>query len=142
VARQYQVLDEQLAFVMGHELAHHHLGHLPCTGGSGPLGAGEAARALSSAVPLFNQPNELAADFSGTQNVLAAGTRQQGYRWTEAGGLLTMQFFMGLDQMAPVDILFSFERTHPPPQLRVPVIQQSANAWRLTGGGYLPIPSF
>src|SRR5690606_19811133 len=31
VARQHQLLDEQIAFVMGHELAHHYLGHLPCT---------------------------------------------------------------------------------------------------------------
>jgi hypothetical protein len=29
VTRQYQILDEELAFVMGHELGHHYLGHLP-----------------------------------------------------------------------------------------------------------------
>ena len=32
-----------------------------------------------------------------------------------------------------------FERSHPPPQLRTPVIQQTAAAWRATGGRGLPI---
>jgi hypothetical protein len=139
IEREHAVLDELVAFVLGHELAHHYLGHLPCTGGGGVLGAGEIARSLSGQVPLFNQPNELAADAAGTNNVLMAGARRSGHRWTEAGGLLTMRFFSGMDQMSPVDILFSFERTHPPPGLRVPVIVQTANAWRLTGG-WLPIP--
>lgn len=142
LARQYEVLDEQLAFVLGHELAHHHLGHLPCTGRAGPLGTGDIARALSSAVPLFNQPNEVAADVAGTNNVLIAGSRRTGYRWTEGGGLLTMRFFSGLDQTSPIDILFAFERSHPPPELRIPIIQQTANTWRLTGGAWLPIPGF
>ena len=31
VLRQHQLLEEQIGFVLGHELAHHYLGHLPCT---------------------------------------------------------------------------------------------------------------
>jgi hypothetical protein len=138
VARQYQLLDEQIAFVMGHELGHHYLGHLPCTAGGG-LTLAEIGALLSSAVPGFNQPNELAADVVGINNVLTMGTRRTDYRLTEGGAMLTMQFFAGLDQLTPADILFGFERSHPPPALRTPVIQQTAAAWRATGGRGLPI---
>ncbi len=142
IARQHQVLEEQIAFVMGHELGHHHLGHLPCTASPSPLGAGDAARVLSSAVPLFNQPNEIAADLAGTYNVLDAGrlrAARGAFGWTEAGGLLTMRFFGGLSQMSPEAILTAFERSHPPPQLRTPIIQQAAGHWRATGGNPLPV---
>lgn len=137
-ARQYQLLDEQLAFVMGHELGHHYLGHLPCTA-INPLSLGQLSSVLSQAVPAFNQPNEVAADMVGINNTLTMGARRQGYHLTEGGALLTMQFFAGLDQLKPADILFSFERDHPPPQLRTPIIQQTANTWRATGGVGLPI---
>jgi hypothetical protein len=138
ITLQHQVFEEVVAFVLGHELAHHHLGHLPCTGQPGPFGSGDAARVLSSAVPLLNQPNELAADWEGTKNVLSAGARRGGNqaRWTEAGGLLTMRFFAGVE----LDVVFAFERSHPPPNLRVPLIQQSAFYWRSTGGVGLPAP--
>ncbi len=140
VARQHVLFDEQVAFVLGHELAHHYLGHLGCTGRGG-LDAQEVGRVLSSAVPLFNQPNEFAADAAGTNNVLTAGAHRQGAHWTEEGGILTMQFFEGVEQLSPLDILFGFDRSHPAPQLRIPVIQQTAAAWRTTGGAGLPIPT-
>lgn len=145
VARQHQVFDEQVAFVLGHELGHHHLSHLPCTAAPDPLGASDAARVLSSAVPLFNQPNEIAADLAGTYNVLDAGRARGargGFVWTEAGGLLTMRFFAGLSRSSPVDLLTAFERSHPPPELRTPIIQQAASVWRSTGGAPFPIPGF
>ncbi len=143
ITRQYQILDEQLAFVMGHELGHHYLGHLPCTAaGGGGLTLADINAVLSNAVPAFNQPNELAADIVGINNTLTMGSRRADYRLTEGGALLTMQFFAGLDQLTPVDILFAFERSHPPPQLRTPVVQQTAATWRATGGVGLPILSF
>lgn len=138
IARQYQVLDEQIAFVMGHELAHHYLGHLPCTAAGG-LSLSELGAVLSNAVPAFNQPNELGADMAGLNNTLTMGARRQDYRLTEGGALLTMQFFSGLDQLTPSDIIFAFERSHPHPQVRTPVILQTAAAWRATGGVGLPI---
>ncbi len=141
VQRQHQLLDEQIAFVLGHELAHHYLGHLPCTAG-GAVTLSEVNRVLADAVPLFNQPNEAAADAAGVNNVLTTGSRRQGYRFTEGGALLTMQFFGGVDQLSPLDILFGFERSHPPPAGRTVVIQQTANAFRMTGGQGLPILSF
>jgi hypothetical protein len=141
LGRQRELLDEQIAFVLGHELAHHYLGHLPCTG-VGALPPMEIGRILSDAVPIFNQPVELAADVSGTNNALTAGARRSGYRFTEGGAMLTMQFFAGLDQMSPIDVIFAFERSHPPPGVRSPVIQQTAAAWRGTGGAGLPYPLF
>jgi len=140
VKRQHEILDEQIGFVLGHELAHHYLGHLPCTATGGGVTAAEVSHVLSSVVPIFNQPNELGADVAGTNNVLGAGKRRKpGYAWTEGGGLLTMQFFAGLDQMSPVDV-FNFERSHPPPQIRTPVIQQAASSWRSSGGQGWQIP--
>jgi hypothetical protein len=142
IARQYAVLDEIIGFVLGHELAHHHLGHLPCTGGPGLFGVGEIVRGLSGSVPVFNQPNEIAADTAGTDTVLTAGSRRPGYHLTEEGALLMMQFFDASDQLSPEDVLFGFERTHPPPAIRLPIIQQTANAWRMTGGAWIPLPRF
>ncbi len=133
VTRQHQLFDEEAGFVLGHELAHHYLGHLPCTAGN-TIGLGEIGALLSQAVPLFNQPNEIAADVGGVNNLLATGARRADYHLTEGGGLLTMRFFGGLDQLTPATILFGFERSHPPPALRTPIIQQTANTWRLTGG--------
>jgi hypothetical protein len=138
VQRQHVLFEEELAFVLGHELAHHHLGHLPCTGKAGPLNTGELARVLASNVPLFNQPNEAAADLAGTTNVLDAGARRSGARWSEAGGLLTMRFFAGLEGTLP--LLLAFQQSHPPPQLRIPLIRQSANYWRQTGGVGIFVP--
>jgi len=139
--RQREVYDEEVAFVLGHELSHHYLGHLPCTG-AGNLPPQQIAQMLASAVPLFNQPNEIAADMSGLNDTLTTGARRNGYHFTEGGALLTMQFFAGLDQFSLTDILFAFERDHPPPAVRTPIIQQTANAWRATGGRGLPYPLF
>jgi hypothetical protein len=142
VKRQHEVLDEQLGFVLGHELAHHYNGHLPCTA-QGSVTPGDVTRVLSSALPLFNQPNEVQSDISGTNNVLDTGKkRAPQYQLTEGGAILTMRFFAGMDQMSPVDVVFSFERSHPPPQLRIPIIQQTANNWRRGGGqgGASPLP--
>lgn len=132
--RQHQLLDEELAFVLGHELAHHYLGHLPCTA-AGLVAASELGATLSSMVPGLNQPNELAADAAGIHNVLTAGARRPQYRWTEGGALLVMQFFSGIDRLTAESILFGFERSHPPPALRIPVIQQAVNFYHLTSGG-------
>ena len=137
VARQHQLLEEQIAFVLGHELAHHYLGHLPCTS-AGQLPLAELGQALSGTVPLFNQPNEIAADASGTNTLLTMGFRRAGYHLTEGGALITMQFFAGLEQFNVGALLFAFENDHPPAVLRSPIIQQTAAAWKLTGGAGLP----
>ncbi len=141
VSRQHQLFDEQVGFVLGHELGHHHLGHLGCTanqGGSRGVNPADLGRLLSRTLPLFNQPNEIAADVAGTNNLLAAGMRRQGYRLTEGGAVLTLQFFANLDQLTPATVVFNFERTHPHPMVRLPIVQQTAASFRLTGGAPNP----
>ena len=146
VGRQHQLFDEQLSFVLGHELGHHHLGHTGCAnghGGSRGVSPGDLGRMMARVLPLFNQPNEIAADITGVNNLLAAGSRQQAYRWTEGGAMLTLTFFATLDQLTPASIVFAFEQTHPHPYLRQPIVQQTANTWRFTGGASsLPFPGF
>ena len=96
---------------------------------------------LSSVVPAFNQPIELAADMSGLNDTLTAGARRSGYKFTEGGALLTHAVLFGDGPVLP-DRHFLFERSHPPPAVRTPVIQQTAAAWRGTGGRGLPYPFF
>jgi hypothetical protein len=135
VSRQAELYDEAVGFVLAHELAHHHLGHLPCTAGN--VTASEIGVVLTDAVPAFNQINESGADTAGVHNLLSAGARRSGYRYNEGGALLVLRFFGGVDASSPVDI-FEFERTHPPPSVRVPIVQQTANTFRFTGGAPLP----
>ncbi|HZF56145.1 MAG TPA: proline-rich domain-containing protein [Polyangiaceae bacterium] len=144
VARQHQLLEEQIAFVMGHELGHHHLGHTGCAngGGSKGVGAGTLGRILSRALPVFNQPNEISADVAGVNNTLSAGAKRQGYKWTEGGAILTLDFFASLDQLTPAVILFAFEMSHPHPLLRRPIVLQTANTWRATGGTGFTLPGW
>jgi hypothetical protein len=98
----------------------------------------ELGQALSGSVPLFNQPNEIAADASGTNTLMTMGARRTGYHLTEGGALITMQFFAGLEQFGAADLLFAFQNSHPPAVIRAPIIQQTVAAWRLTGGRGLP----
>jgi hypothetical protein len=139
VQRQHAIFEEELAFVLGHELAHHHLGHLPCTGRPGPLGSGDLARVLASRVPFINQPNEAAADLAGTSNLLDAGARRSGPRWSEGGALLVLRFFSGLEG-GVASLLLAFQQSHPAPQLRIPLVRQSADYWRRNGGVGIPVP--
>jgi hypothetical protein len=144
VARQHEIFDEQVAFVLGHELGHHHLGHLGCTAPGGTSASpATLGRILSRAVPVFNQPNEIAADVAGTNNLLDAGKRRQGYKWSEGGAILTLHFFAGLDHFTPATVVFNFERTHPHPLVRRPIVENTARTWRATGGGIaFPFPGF
>lgn len=138
VARELTLFDEQIAFILGHELAHHYLGHLPCTARSG-VPISEITRALSTALPAFNQPNEIGSDVAGVNNLLTAGKT---HGWNEEGAILTLDFFSGLQSFSAGDILFGFERSHPAPQIRRPIVHQAANAWRATGGRGVPVLGF
>ena len=144
VARQHQLLDEQIAFVLGHELGHHHLGHTGCANGqAGRRGVspGDFGRVLSRALPMFNQPNEVAADIAGTNNLLTAGARRQGAKWNEEGAMLTLGFFATLDKLTMQKVALGFLLTHPHPVVRIPIVQQTANTWRASGGNPLPFPA-
>lgn len=129
VARQHELFAEELAFVMGHEIAHHYLGHTGCVGTPHPLIT--IGSILSGKLPIFNQPFELAADTNGTRNLLNAGARQSVYKWTEGGGMMMLRFFGALEEITPADsILFAFVMSHPPSGVRAPIVTQAANDWR------------
>lgn len=142
VSRQNVLFDAEIAFVLGHELAHHYLGHTGCANGA-PAGItlGDLGRVLSNTVPVFNQPNEIGADMAGTYNLLALGARRPaGSQINEAGAMLTLNFFLAMRSgLSPADILFAFEASHPHPSLRMPIVQQAANTWRQSGGNPPPI---
>jgi len=135
VARQKEVFEEQIAFVLGHELAHHYLGHLACNSAGGLEEVGQVA---ADNVPAFNQLAELAADTAATRNVLDAGVARAGYTWTEHGALLVIAAFNRHDATTATDVVFAFERTHPLPIVRVPVITLAAELWH-SSGGILPL---
>lgn len=141
IQRQHQLFDEQLAFVLGHELAHHYLGHTGCVGRTGRVMPQDLGRVLSNAVPVFNQPLELASDAAGIRNVLTTGANRPGYKWTEGGAMLILKFFLALRKQSPAEaILFGFQTTHPHPLIRSPVVRQTAAAWRASGGTPLRFP--
>ena len=137
LARQKFLFDEQVAFVLGHELAHHYRGHTGCAngaGGGGGITAQDVGRLLSNTVPLFNQPNEIEADVQGTFNVLDTGSRRSTGRYTEEGANLVLDFFSRLESLGVETIVLGFLMTHPPPQLRLPIVQNAAQQWRNNGG--------
>ena len=136
VRRQHELFDEELAFVLGHELAHHYLKHTGCAGPQASvITPADIGRVLSNAVPGFNQFNETASDTNGTNNLLTAGSKRQGYKWTEGGAMLTLNFFLALKKITPAEsILFAFELSHPHPVFRIPIVQSAAANWRRSGG--------
>lgn len=135
LARQQLLFDEQLAFVLGHELAHHYRGHTGCVASAGSaVGAEDIARVLSNAVPFLNQPNEIDSDVQGVHNLLTAGAKRQSGAWSETGALMTLDLFARLQSLGIEDMLLGFLTTHPPPQLRIPIVQNTAAQWRSSAG--------
>jgi hypothetical protein len=139
ISRAHEMFDELVGFTFGHELSHHYLGHTGCAHGQ-PAGVpppvSDLGRMLSNAVPLFNQPNEIAADSAGCINVLDTGLARstRAYRWTEEGGLWLLDFFARMEGAAGSNPLMGFLRTHPNPGLRIPIVQGVAATWHLQHG--------
>jgi hypothetical protein len=143
VVRQHQLLEEQLAFVLGHELGHHHLGHTGCANGQRGDALTEmlkmGARLGTKVVPVTNQPNEVAADSIGIDDVLAAGARRQGYHWTEGGAMLTLHFFSSLQKLTAESLALSIFSSHPNPAFRIDPIRNEAARFKATGQWYQPL---
>jgi hypothetical protein len=140
ISRAHEMFDEIVAFTFGHELSHHYLGHTGCAHGQPagiPPAVTDLGRALSTAVNLFNQPNEIAADSAGCINVLDSGLARSGraYRWNEEGGQWLLDFFARLDGASGANPLLGFLRTHPSPGLRIPILQGVAATWHFQHPG-------
>jgi hypothetical protein len=141
MSRAHEMFDEIVAFTFGHELSHHYLGHTGCAIGSQAGGLPDIAavgRIVSGLAPGFNQPNEIAADAAGVNDVLDTGrARLPRYRWTEKGGLLLLDFFARMDRAAGLSPLspIGFLQTHPNPALRIPIAQAVARTWWLQHPG-------
>jgi Peptidase family M48 len=141
-SRAHEIFDETVAFTFGHEMGHHYLGHTGCangqaqSGGPNPAALAHFATAL---IPGLNQPNEAAADTAGCINTLDAGRarRATAYAWTENGGLMLLSFFSQMEVAAGISVLnpIGFLQTHPHPELRIPLVQTVAAAWRLQHPG-------
>lgn len=138
-SRAREIFDETIAFTFGHELAHHYLGHTGCAKGQA-MGSGpdpSAVGRLAMRVPLFNQAGEAASDSAGAVNALDAGrARRPQYEWSEAGATNLLDFFTRLERAAggggPLSLLnpLAVLKTHPNPQLRIPLVQTVARNWR------------
>lgn len=161
LARQRHLFDQQVAFIVGHELAHHYRGHTDCVAGrsQAELQRDELARILAHTVPPFTQPREVEADMWGVVDVLEAGHERAGGAWTEEGALLNLDFFRRLSDRGGQELVLAFLSTHPPSIVRIPIVRSTAQQWtpgyrppRMPvpgqqggiplpgGGGALPIP--
>jgi hypothetical protein len=131
LARQRHLYAQQVAFIVGHELAHHYRGHTGCIAGrtTQEQEADELGRLLARAVPTFSQPREVEADLWGVTNVLEAGHGRAGGAWTEEGALLNLEFFQQLTERGGPDLAMVFLSTHPLPSLRIPLVRYVAQSW-------------
>jgi hypothetical protein len=136
--RQREIFDEAIGYVIGHELGHHYLGHLGSAcggGGGGTFKPGDVTNVLKKVAPFFNQPNEIAADMAGIENLLDMGQNEADYKFGEHGGLLVIDFFQKLADLHPGSDLFVFMSTHPSPKVRAPIVKSTADWWRLRHPG-------
>lgn len=138
IARQRELFEEEVAYILGHELAHHYLGHLACTSGGGVVE--DVGQLAADRIPVFSQAGELAADVAATRNLLTAGARRASYAWSEDGALLVIAAFNHRRPLTVRDVVLGFERTHPIPHLRAPAITTTAEIWRATAGALSPSP--
>lgn len=131
LSRQRHLFDQQVAFILGHELAHHYLGHTNCVEGrsDAQIERDELAAILAHTVPPFSQPREVEADMWGTVNALEAGHEHPAGAWTEEGALLNLDFFRRLSDQGGAELVLAFLSTHPPSVVRIPIVQSTAQQW-------------
>ena len=128
-----ELFDEIAAFTFAHELAHHYLGHTGCAINDSPFTQGLATveHVSQALIPAFNQPNELAADTFGLNNVLDTGhARRPRYEWTDKGGMLLLEFFAKLEGQSN-NLAIAFTKSHPSSAMREGWVRTAAATWRL-----------
>lgn len=137
LARQRHLFDQQIAFIVGHELAHHYRGHTNCVAGrsDAEIQRDQLSQLLAHTVPPFSQPREVEADMWGIVDVLEAGQNRPGGSWTEEGALLNLDFFSRLSNRGGAELLMIFLSTHPPSAVRIPIVRSTSQQWT---PGYRP----
>jgi len=80
------------------------------------------------------------ADVEGTFNLLDNGNLRQGGKWTEEGAIMMLDFFARLESLGVETLLLGFLSTHPAPQFRLPIVQNTAQQWRSNGGKAPALP--
>jgi hypothetical protein len=118
---------DELAFIIGHELAHHYLGHLSCGREGGDVE--NVGHIALLAIPLFTQVAELDADSHAVRNTLEAART---HPWSEAGAILLLQFFRS--QQTLEHWVLAFILSHPLAEIRLPAVITTADVWRATNG--------
>jgi hypothetical protein len=142
LARQRHLFDEQVAFILGHEMAHHYRGHTGCTP-SASASAAEAEglqRQLAQQAPPLQQPFEIEADMWGITSVLEAGHERAGGHWSDEGALLSLDTFRHIGETQTADLPLVFLSTHPPSMIRAPLVEEVARSWT-PGRAPLPEPT-
>jgi len=139
-SRAREIFQDVIAFTMGHELAHHYLGHTGCAKGQALGGAPDFSRlgrAASNVIPVVNQFQESASDSAGIYDVLDAGrARRPQYEWSEYGAVTLLDYFARIERAAggggPFSVLspVALLKSHPNPLIRIPIVQQYARTWR------------
>ena len=140
ISRAHEIFDEIVAFTFGHELSHHYLGHTGCAmqqANNVQQAIAQLGQLLTSGPAAFNQPNEMLADNYGCRNTLDTGLARSavGYRWTEGGGLLLLDFLEHLSRASGAGLFVSILLSHPDPALRIPLVQGAAASWHLQHRG-------
>ncbi len=132
LARQRHLFSQQVAFIVGHELAHHYRGHTNCVAGrtEAEIQRDELTQILAHTVPPFSQPREVEADMWGVTNVMEAGRTRTGGTWTHEGALVNLDFFRRLSDRGGRELLMAFLSTHPPAILRIPIVRSTGQQWR------------
>ncbi len=132
LARQVHLFDQQIAFIVGHELAHHYRGHTNCVEGrtEAEVQRDELTQILAHTVPPFSQPREVEADMWGVTNVLEAGRNRQGGTWTQEGALINLDFFRRLSDQGGAELVLAFLSTHPPALVRIPIVRSTSQQWQ------------
>jgi hypothetical protein len=132
LSRQRHLFEQQIAFIIGHELAHHYRGHTNCVGGrtEAEVQRDELIQVLAHVVPPFSQPREVEADMWGVVDVLEAGRSRTDGAWTQEGALVNLDFFRRLSDQGGSELLLAFLSTHPPALVRIPIVRATAQQWR------------
>lgn len=131
--RAHQIWDDAFAFTLGHELAHHYLGHTTCAVPRPWVNPLDKLRSTHNTVisilPSIAQWQESQADAFGTINMLDAG-------YASSGATNLMTFFESFETHAGVSKVDSASmlKSHPRAEIRLGAIGDVVAKWQTRHG--------